>query len=191
MGDVGSFIQAYLGGDDNIYLVDILAKCYGLKTWLPALLSVVIVVLRDRSPKEASLTLVTLALTILMAYCSVLYVFDSSGGMSAAMVSASVVFLIFVFRHGVTSLALMLVLMLSVVSNLCLSGCDTSMIFVSSAATAAVSVVLYILMCVAKPHLGLPTLKYYSSAYTQSGYSTDDIYVVLLSIACTVVYILF
>jgi undecaprenyl-diphosphatase len=204
---------------NNIFLDGIMLKFSDTLTWSLMLIVVVLVVLKDRPFREAILVLIGMALCVLLAdqissslikplvarlrpthepsimfqvRCisgrAGLYGFVSS---HAANTFAIAVFLAFVLRHRTTSLCLMLWASIVGFSRIYLGVHYPLDVVAGSLLGIVVGIVVYTLYFFVIGKCFKVQQQYYSNAYTSSGYQVDDIYIVLTSMALTLIYTFF
>lgn len=204
---------------NNILLDGVMVKFSDTWTWSLLLLVVVFVVVRNRPIKEALLVLLGIALCVLVAdqISSTLlkpwvarfrpthdpdlmfqirwiagrcgqYGFVSS---HAANTFAVATFMSYVFRHKITAICLFLWAAVVGYSRIYLGVHFPLDVLCGALLGIVVGFVLYkILRFVLVACLKSPQ-QYYSSTYTSTGFSIDDMHIVLTTMALTLVYTLF
>lgn len=214
-----SELLLYINGFNNVFLDGVMLKFSSTWTWSLMLLAVIFVVLRDRPLKEALCIFLGIGMCILLAdqISSTLikpwvarfrpthdpelmfqvrhiagrmglYGFVSS---HAANTFAVATFLSLVFRHRITTVSLVVWASIVGFSRIYLGVHFPLDVLCGSLLGVAVGVSVYwgVRFFVVKSQ-GAPT-QYYSNAYTSSGFSKDDIHIILTTMAITLAYTLF
>lgn len=209
----------FINQSNNILYDGVMVKFSDTWTWSLLLLVVAFVVIRNRPAKEALLILLGIALCIFVAdqisstflkpwvarfrpthdpdlmfqvRCIAgrggQYGFVSS---HAANTFAVATFMSYVFRHKITTLCLFIWAAIVGYSRVYLGVHFPLDVMCGALLGIVVGIVLYnilkftLVACLKSPQ------QYYSSAYTSSGFSIDDMHVILTSMALTLVYTLF
>lgn len=184
-------VQAWFTDSNNLFLEESLTRCTGLWVWAPLLLAALVVIFRDRPFKESLLTVACLGVNALLACVAVSFAVGGFNSLCCITVCSVCLYLIIVFKHLVTSLLLSLVSVLSIASAMFNAVDLPSEILSGVFISVLVSLASYFAMLYARGLLSLPVQKYYSSAYTKSGYSSDDMYFLLSFLSLTLLYVLF
>lgn len=209
----------YVNGCNNVLLDGVMQRFSDTWTWSLLAAVAIFVILKDRPIKEALMILFGVVLCILLAdqissslikpwvarfrpthdpeimhqvRCIVgrggMYGFVSS---HAANTFAVATFLSLVFRHGITSLCLILWATVVSISRVYLAMHFPLDITAGALLGVLVGAVVYGMFVFASNRLSGTQQQYYSSAYTNSGFLCDDMHIILTAMALTLAYTLF
>lgn len=190
MTEINTFIQTLVQNTDNYFVHEILTCANHLVVWIPSLLAAIIVIFRDRSVGEAILTSVSLLLSLAVCTVSAMPIIDIHTSSTCVALTSCAVYLSLVYRHAPTTVALSLAAILGTMSSVFALPMTAILVVVMTLISTIISFAVYMAMRYIRHYFMSGTHRYYSSAYTKSGYSCDDMYIVLLVLTLTFLYIL-
>lgn len=203
----------------NVFLDSIMLRLSCVGSWVLMLLAVLVVVFRNRPAKEALLILLGMALCVLLAdqisasvikpwVCRLrpthdpllmfqvraiegrggLYGFVSS---HATNVFSIAMYLSLVFRHRLTTLCMFMWAILVGISRIYLAKHFPLDVLCGAALGMLIGMVVYLLLRFVITRVQKSAKQYYSTTYTSSGFLCQDMYIILASVALTLLYVIF
>ncbi len=212
-------ILLYVNHCNNALLDDVMVRLSDTRTWSLLVLSMLFVVFKNRPWREGIIMFVGMGLCILLAdqissslikplvgrlrpahdpelMLQVRYITGRGGlygfvSSHAANAFALTTFCALVFRHGITSVFLLLYATAVSFSRIYLAKHFPTDVLAGGALGVVVGCLLYYLLYVLLAKAIATPSQYYSKTYTSSGFLLSDMYIVLTAMSLTLVYILF
>ena len=164
-----------LNGSDSLYMDGVMWTVTKTVTWVPLMLLLVYIIIKNNPWRNSLLTLATLALLIVIT--------DQTA-------SGAAVFLSLIFRSWTASCVLYCYATLCSYSRIYLGVHTPIDILVGIVFGTLAGVMMYLLYCYLSGKLATQHT-YYSSAYTSNGYRRSDFLLVVLFLALTLLYVSF
>ena len=171
----------------NFLLQDILARFHNPITWTFWVIAIIVLIFRDRPIRNALSIFFGLITCVGIIFFVLTFLFPYQD-VTTSCFCAVLAYLSFVLRHLQTFFLHTLLFISMLISSCLLKSFDLHEFILVAVLPLVLSIVVYFIVF-AVNHLYLASnQKYYSTAYTSSGFSVSDLYILLCVLLLTILY---